>query len=71
MTRQEYEYLQERFSKLLAKKPYGRANEKEAYRSGVLAAKSVLKDVYEHSDSASASAINPYQNSWAIENGYI
>jgi hypothetical protein len=67
MTRQEYEYLQERFSKLLAKKPYGRANEKEAYRSGVLAAKSVLKDVYEHSDSA----INPYENTWAIENGYI
>ncbi len=67
MTRGEYEYLQERLSKLLAKKPYGRANEKEAYRSGVLAAKSVLKDVYEHSDSTA----NTYQSSWAIENGYI
>lgn len=33
-------------SKLLAKKPYGRANEKEAYRSGVLAAKSVLSEVF-------------------------
>lgn len=71
MNRQEYEYLQERFSKLLAKKPYGRANEKEAYRSGVLAAKSVLKDVYEHSEGAVNSTVNPYENTWAIENGYI
>ena len=46
MDRREYELLQERFSKLLSKKPYGRANEKEAYRSGVLAAKSVLKEVF-------------------------
>ena len=46
MDRREYEFLQERFSKLLAKKPYGRANEKEAYRSGVRAAKSVLKEEF-------------------------
>ena len=70
MTRHEYEYLQERFSKLLAKKPYGRANEKEAYRSGVLAAKSVLKDVYEHNNDNNGTD-NPYQSTWAIENGYL
>lgn len=46
MDRREYDELQERFSKLLSKKPYSRANEKEAYRSGVLAAKSVLKEVF-------------------------
>ena len=46
MDRREYDELQERFSKLLLKKPYSRANEKEAYRSGVLAAKSVLKEVF-------------------------
>jgi len=50
MDRREYEYLQERFSKLLAKKPYGRANEKEAYRSGVLAAKSVLCEVFHYQE---------------------
>lgn len=54
MTRQEYEYLQERFSKLLAKKPYGRANEKEVYRSGVLAAKSVLKEVFHRQEETEA-----------------
>ena len=46
MDRREYEYLQERFSKLIAKKPYGKANEKEAYKNGILAAKSVLKEVF-------------------------
>ena len=46
MDRREYEYLQERFSKLIAKKPYGKATEKEAYKSGILAAKSVLKEVF-------------------------
>ena len=46
MDRWEYEYLQERFSKLIAKAPYGRTNEKEAYKSGILAAKSVLKEVF-------------------------
>lgn len=46
MDRREYEYLQERFSKLMAKKPYGKANEKEAYKNGILAAKSVLKEVF-------------------------
>ena len=48
MDRREYEYLQERFSKLLAKEPYNGGNKIEAYRCGILACKSALKDVFYH-----------------------
>ena len=46
MDRREYEHLQERFSKLLVKEPYLSRNRSEEYRQGVLAAKSVLKEVF-------------------------
>lgn len=71
MTRHEYEYLQERFSKLLAKKPYGRANEKEAYRSGVLAAKSMLKEVFYAQEGDNDDHRNKFESQWAVENGYV
>ncbi len=47
MDRHEYEYLQDRFSKLLAKADYLIRNKEQAYKDGVLAAKSVLKEVFE------------------------
>lgn len=48
MEKREYEYLQARFSILIekAKEHYFSNNKKEAYVNGVLAAKSVLKEVF-------------------------
>lgn len=46
MDRHEYEYLQERLSKLLAKADYLSRNKEQAYKDGVLAAKSVLKAAF-------------------------
>ena len=46
MDRREYEYLQERFSKLIAKANYLSRNKEQAYVDGVLAAKSVLKEAF-------------------------
>ena len=47
MTRQEYEYLQERLSKKLhAGYPDFSPKREEGYKEGILAAKSILKSVY-------------------------
>ena len=48
MTKAEYDHLQERFSRLLNGKcgDYIGGNKREAYREGVLAAKSVLHEEY-------------------------
>lgn len=48
MTRQEHEYLQERLSKLLNKRLWCGRNEEQGYRNGVLATKSLVKEVFEH-----------------------
>lgn len=48
MDRREYEYLQERLSGLLQKHLWMSRNEEEWYRKGVLAAKSLLKEVFYH-----------------------
>lgn len=45
MTRQEYEYLQERLSKLISKCDYY-GNKKQVYEEGLLAAKSMLSEVF-------------------------
>lgn len=45
MTKQEYEYLQIRLSKLLSKSDYY-GNKKQVYEEGLLAAKSVLSEVF-------------------------
>ena len=46
MNSYEYESLQERFSNLLNKSGYLSGNKSEAYQKGVLAAKSVLHEIY-------------------------
>lgn len=51
MTNQEYDEIQERLSKKLIKKPSGYLTSKEEeYNRGILAAKSIVKDIYCHSD---------------------
>lgn len=45
MTFSEYSYLQDRLSKKLKKPPC--TNKESAYNDGVLACKSILKDVFE------------------------
>ena len=44
MNKQEYEYLQERLSKKIIQRP---TNKEEEYNKGILAAKSILKEVFE------------------------
>ena len=49
MTKQEYEQLQAELSKKLEKNPYtsiGSAKQKEGYKAGILAAKSILSAYY-------------------------
>ena len=45
MTFSEYSYLQNRLSKKLKKPP--RTNKESAYNDGVLACKSILKEIFE------------------------
>ena len=45
MTKQEYEYLQIRLSKLISKCDYY-GNKKQVYEEGLLAAKSMLSEVF-------------------------
>ena len=49
MTKKEYETLQDRFSKKLDRHPYT-GNKGQAYKEGVLACKSILKEVFERLD---------------------
>lgn len=46
MTRSEYEHLQERLTKLLHKPTEYSGNRREAYKEGILAAKSMLHDEF-------------------------
>lgn len=46
MTRVEYEHLQERLTKLLHKPTEYSGNRREAYKDGILAAKSMLHDEF-------------------------
>lgn len=49
MTKQEYEYIQDRFTKKLYDSIYRNSvgyNKEEAYREGVLACKSVLSEIF-------------------------
>ena len=52
MTREEYETIQARLSKLIAPQTlrykWISREKEEQYRQGVLAAKSVVKEIYEH-----------------------
>ena len=47
MNSNEYKYLQNRLTGLLAKADYLSGNRKQAYKDGVLAAKSVLHEVFQ------------------------
>lgn len=59
MEKREYEYLQARFSTLIgrAKEHYFSNNKKEAYVNGVLAAKSVLKEVFSNQKEADVAPV--------------
>lgn len=49
MTKQEYEYIQDRFTKKLYDNIYRNSacyNKDEAYREGVLACKSILSEIF-------------------------
>ncbi len=46
MDRREYEYLQERLSRLISTDRYLSRNKSQEYRDGVLAAKSALKAAF-------------------------
>lgn len=51
MTKQEYEYLQERLSKKIISHP---TNKEDEYNRGILTAKSILKKVFERSQGGGA-----------------
>ena len=46
MTKEEYEYIQKRLTKLIDTSQYLRSKKEEAYAEGVLSAKSVIKEIY-------------------------
>ena len=48
MTNEEYTHLQERLTKLLHKPTAYSGNRREAYKDGILAAKSMLHDEFEN-----------------------
>lgn len=48
MTKMEYDHLQERLTKLLHKPTEYSGNRREAYKDGILAAKSMLHDEFEN-----------------------
>ena len=49
MTQNEYNILQERFSAKLRNRYTYSSNRNEAYKDGVLACKSILKEIFEQS----------------------
>ena len=58
MTRQNYDILQEKFSKMLiSNRP---TNKEFAFNSGVLACESILKEIYEDSKHTDSSSLGEY-----------